>query len=335
MRALRLFGRHVAARSLGLCAAVCLSPLAAEAAPFVLTNGPGDGTVSVGVDGYGAFGSSVGADSTDATYDPVGAGLPAGTSFESGVAIRFGGSGTRSFLTSGDIGGSGGLINPLVTGSSTLGSSSFGFGGLSFVLTQSLTPLFTGIVQTGSLVTQSFAITNTGLSTSEFELIRYLDGDLQFDGSIVDGGGRLFSGATEILFETDTAAGTSSSTTFIGITGEGGTIPVSGRYEIDSYSGLRSRIVDGLALDDTITGDGADADAFIDAGNGYDVTLALRNLFSLAAGASATYTTSTYFGNGAPEDVPPPEVPEPASMVLFGLGALGLAGAARRRRQAN
>jgi hypothetical protein len=277
----------------------------------------------------------VGDDSTDAIYDPAGAGTPAGTTFESGVAIRFGGAGTREFLTSGSIGGSGGLAISPVTGSLILGTSSFNFGGLTFVLTQSLTPLFTGLAQTGSVVTQSFAISNFGVETSDFELVRYLDGDLEFDGSIVEGGGRLFAGSTEILFETDTAAGTSSDTTFVGITAVGGTIPVSGRYEIDSFAGLQDAILAGLPLDDTITGDGADADQFIDATGGYDVTLALRNVFALEAGASTNYTTSTYFGNGAPEDVTLAEVPEPASMVLFGLGAIGLAGVARRRRQAN
>jgi hypothetical protein len=319
-------------QSLGVGAAICVAS-AAQAAPFVLTNGPGDGTVDVGVDGYGAFGLAVGADATDATYDPVGAGIPAATTFQSGVAIRFGDSGGRTFLTSGDIGGTGGFINPIATGTATQATSSFSFGGLNFVLTQTLTALFSGLTQTGSLLTQSYAITNTGGAESAFELVRYLDGDLRFDGSLVDGGGRLISGATEFLFETDTADGTAASTTFVGITAEGGVIPVTNRYEVDSYSGLLGGIVSGVALDNLVTNDGGDADQFVDAGAGYDVTLALRNTFLLAAGGSTTYTTATYFGTGAPDEVTPPEVPEPASMVLFGLGGLGLM-VARRRRQA-
>jgi hypothetical protein len=111
-----------------------------QAAPFTLSNAPGDGTVTVGVDGYGSFGSSVGINATNAVYNPVGPGGPAGTTFESGVAIRFGGSGGRTFLTSGDIGGSGGLTNPVVTGTPAAGTSAFTFGGLSFSLTQTLTP---------------------------------------------------------------------------------------------------------------------------------------------------------------------------------------------------
>ena len=212
-----------------------------------------------------------------------------------------------------------------------MGASSFTFGGLSFALTQTLTPLLSGTTQTGSVLTQAYTITNPGLASSSFELIRYLDGDLLFDGSLVDGGGRLFLGGTEVLFETDSATGTATSTTFVGITGEGGTTPVADRFEIDSYSGLRSRIVAGTALDDIVTGDGADADQFIDAGNGYDVTLALRNLFTLVPGASDVYSTRTIFGSGSPETVVVTPVPEPGSLALLALGLLGLAALRSRR----
>ncbi|HEX2746410.1 MAG TPA: VPDSG-CTERM sorting domain-containing protein [Verrucomicrobiales bacterium] len=319
-----------------LIALAALSPLSfVHGAAFTLSTGAGDGGVTVGVDGYGAFGSSIGANATDAIYNPVGGGTPAGTSFESGVAIRFGSSGTRQFLTSGDIGGSGNLVNPTVTGTTTSGSSTFSIGGLNFTLTQTITPLFVAAVQTGSILTQSYSITNPGNVAIPFELVRYLDGDLAFDGSIVDGGGRLIAGSgAEVLFETDTAAGTASSTTFVGITAEGGTAPATGRFEVDSFSDLRSRILAGNALDDGIAGDSADADQFIDVGNGYDVTLALNNIFSLGGGQSTTYTTSTIFGAGAPERVEVPTgVPDGGStVVLLGAALGGLAWARRKMR---
>ena len=288
----------------------------AFAAPFILSNGPGDGTLSVGVDGFGAFGLGVGPDSSNAIYDPVGAGGSAGTSFESAIAIEIGTGGTRSFLTSGFVGISGGLANPTVMPD---GSSTFSNSGLNFALSQTLEPVFFGGSQTGTLLIQTYTITNPGTTSIDFELVRYLDGDLFFDGSsTTDGGGRIIIEGTEILFETDSATGSSTSTNYVAIIAEGGTEPATNRYEIDRFSepfplpGMRDRIIAGTALDDTVTGDGGDADEFIDAGPGYDVTLALRNTFSLGQGTSVVYVTKTIFGTGAPEDV---EIDPPIELV--------------------
>lgn len=296
----------------------------ASAAPTNLTNGPGDGTLSVGVDGFGSFGSSVSSDTTDALFDPVGAQTPAGTSFQSGVALRFGSSGLRSFLSTGL---DANLANPAVVATPTLATSAFTSGPLAFRLSQELIPLFTGLAQTGTELRQNFLITNTGATSTAIELVRYLDGDLVFDGSISDGGGRFLAGSREFLFETDSATGSNAATTFVGITAEGGTIPGTGRYEVDSFADLRARILAGTLLDDTVTGDGADADQFIDAGSGYDVTLALNNQFALAPAQTGTYATSTFFGSGAPGGV----IPEPAT-ALTGLMVCGALGFSRRRR---
>ncbi|MFT5524937.1 MAG: hypothetical protein ACI9HK_002901, partial [Pirellulaceae bacterium] len=69
-----------------------------------LTNAPGDGTLSVVVDGYGSFGSNVGFSAGDALFDPVGNVGALGTTFESGIAVRIGNAGARQFLTTGLIG---------------------------------------------------------------------------------------------------------------------------------------------------------------------------------------------------------------------------------------
>jgi hypothetical protein len=189
------------------------------------------------------------------------------------------------------------------------------------------------------VLTQTYVITNPGAATTNFELLRYVDGDLLFDGSVVDGGGRLAAGPSEVLFQIDGATGSSTATTFLGITAEGGTIPSSGRYEIDSYSALCMRIVAGMSLGDSVTGDGGDADQFIDAG--YDVTLALNNTFALDPGASATYRTTTTFGSGIPERITQTTVPEAGGLLIpFAavVGILGfanaLAGRKNRRRRA-
>lgn len=82
-----------------------------------------------------------------------------------------------------------------------------------------------------------------------------------------------------------------------------------------------------------ITGDSADADQFIDAGNGYDVTLALRNIFEIGAFGTANYTTHTIFGVEAPDDVEEPNpVPEPAT-VLGGAALAALAAVRGIRRK--
>ncbi|HQY88862.1 MAG TPA: PEP-CTERM sorting domain-containing protein, partial [Tepidisphaeraceae bacterium] len=203
---------------------------------------------------------------------------------------------------------------------STTGTSAFSYGGLQVGLTQVLDPVLDDTnAQVGSRLTQTYVFTNPPTSTVQnFEVVRYIDGDLLFDTSLIDGGGRLFSGTTEYLFEIDSATDASTDTTLVAISGVGGTHPVTNRWEIDSYSGLRQRIGDGLALDGILTGDGADADQFIDAGQGYDVTLGLRNLYSLSPGQSGTYVATTIWGSIAPENIP-----EPTTLAVLG-GAAAL-----------
>ncbi|EDX85032.1 RHS Repeat family [Synechococcus sp. PCC 7335] len=272
-------------------------------ATATLSTSGGDGGLTVLLDSYGAFGSL--GPGGNATYDPIGTIDEAGTTFESAVAIRIGDSGGRTFLSSSGIGSSGNLGDvSFVSSDGTTAESSFSFGDLNFDLDQVVSETFQGGNRSGSLLTQTYEITNSGSTAISFELIRYIDGDLLFDGSLVDGGGRLVNGTQEILFETDQAGQPDTSTTFFGITSEGGDASGSGRFEVDAFPGLQSRIITGTELDDTVTGDGPDADQFVEAGAGYDITLALRNKYVLNPGESTIYTTNTIFGSGAPEDVP-------------------------------
>ncbi len=223
----------------------------------VLTTGTGDGNLTVTVDGYGSFGDAVGLpDNTGALYDPIGPVQQASTTFESGVAFRLGSSGTRDFLTSGNIYTSGGLPAPTITGDSTTANSTFSFDGLNFALTQTVSQLFdTSNVQTGSILTQRYVITNPGNSPLSFETVRYLDGDLYFDQSLIDGGGRLISNGDELLFETDASGSASVDTTFVGIDSNGGTAPATDRFEVSPFPSLEAKIVAGEPLDGAITGD--------------------------------------------------------------------------------
>ncbi len=271
----------------------------------VLTTGTGDGNLTVEVDGYGSFGAAVGIGSDQgAIYDPIGPISAASTTFQSGVALRFGSVGPRQFLTSGFIFGTSTLPSIPTTGSATSIVSNFSIDSLAIELTQTVSRLFNSAnVQTGSYLTQRYVITNTSSAPVNFELVRYIDGDLLFDGSLYDGGGRLLTQGREFLFETDAGGGGETDTTFFGIDATGGTIPTSGRFELESYSTLGNSVASGAALNDTIWGD-FDGDGFIDAGAEYDVTLALRNVFTLAPGATASYTTRTVFGSGQPDALP-------------------------------
>ncbi len=107
-------------------------------AGYVFDNGPGDGTVNVEVDGFGAFGSALSDDTDDAFYDPVGAAGPIGTTFESYVAIGWG-TGSRTRLDSDEFSDPGVTADPA---NPLRGTSMFTFGDLMFELEQVLVPSF-------------------------------------------------------------------------------------------------------------------------------------------------------------------------------------------------
>lgn len=281
-----------------------------------LSVGVGDGSLILPTDALGTFTTSI--------YDPVGSLAAANASFESDIYFRDLNSGSmlRQSLANPTL-----LVPVRPTNISTIrlngnteANSSFDLGTLHFALTQTVQPTFdVNNVISGSLLTQSYVVTNMGLTTANFELDRYYDGDLQFDGSISDGGGRLITTAgDEILFETD-RGGTTTSTTFVGITGKGGTIPSAGRYDIDRFPVLRSNLANGRPLRNLVTND-TNGDRSIDIP--YDVTLALANLFTLMPGESSTYTTHTVFGNGVPSNLRPPNQ-APVAVDDVGNTALG------------
>lgn len=262
-----------------------------------LDNGPGDATVFISsVDAYGQFNS--------ATYDPVGGDVAAETTFDSEVYFRFGNTGPRQSLIDASA-GSGSSIRSL----NDEANSSFSIGDLTFSLTQTLEPVFDEFEnQTGTLLTQTYRVTNTGTSTQNFEVVRYLDGDLLFDESLIDGGGRLqLPEGDDLLFETDAGTTPETSTTFLGITGFGGTIPTTERFQIEDFDQLQTAILNGAALTNSLSNFGEPVDnnddQFIDAGLEFDVALALTNSFALNASQSTIYTTHTLFGTDSPVEV--------------------------------
>jgi Ca2+-binding RTX toxin-like protein len=254
-----------------------------------ITNGMGDGNLSVpGLNALGTF--------TDANYDPLGTPMSMDTVGDSKVYFRSGTLGMRDTLDN------------LAMGVSTIRStgseanSTFTVGNLSFQLTQTVETTFDALgIQNGSLLTQTYNFVNTGTMTENFEFVRYLDSQLEFDGSMMlDGGGRLnVPTGEEVIYATDTGGTSRSPTNYIGVTGQNGTAPVANRFEIEDLTVLEPDIILGIALDDMVLGDG-DGDEFVDPGSEFDLVLGVRNLFTVAPGASDVYTTHTLFGSGTP-----------------------------------
>ncbi len=253
----------------------------------------GDGGLDVTVGNTGSF--------SGAAYDPIGPKGSASTTFASNVAFRIGSSGSRQYLS----GLATNIVNTSTSTDNSSTSSRFNVSGLQFELIQSVSNLTKNSKRKGSGLSQIYSITNTTNTAIDFELVRYFDGDLQFDGSIADRGGKIVRNGQDILFETDSGDNPSAPTTFVGITANGGTRLTSNRLEIGQYSSLEQRVLAGLPLADTIKGD-TNGDSFIDSAP-FDVTPALRNVFTLAAGESTSYVTETLFGTGLPSEVVLPE----------------------------
>ncbi len=89
----------------------------------------------------------------------------------------------------------------------------------------------------------------------------------------------------------------SPSITFIGITAVGGAIPTTNRYQASAYRGLLDNVLASLPLAEKIENDNDGGD-LVDVP--YEVTLALRNVFSLTPGETQSFTTQTIFGNAIP-----------------------------------
>jgi RHS repeat-associated protein len=260
----------------------------------------GDGGLKITVDELGGF--------SDAFYDPIGSKTSSSTTFESFVALGIiNANGTNGRRTELETFASNNEVFTTTNNNAT--DSTFMINGLQFQLNQTVQDTLNSTsARTGGRLDQTYTITNTTAQTINFDLVRYVDGDLLFDGSLVDGGGRTVQNGQEILFETDSGGTGQTDTTFFGISSIGGTIPTANRWEIDRYSVLRSNVLIGNSLRDIIVQGDSDSNQFIDPGSEYDVTLALRNVFSLAPGQSTTYTTTTRFGSGDPTqlDITPP-----------------------------
>ena len=244
-----------------------------------LTNGSGDRSLSVNVDGYGAFGTDM--DSVGAVFDPTGPIGPSTTTYSS--AIFF--SPVLDFMATGGL--SGRPVVPFTSTTPSSATSTFDAGNFRVVLTQSVRR-----TENGSTLTQTYEIRNLLSSTRTFSIVRFVDGDLQFDSSISDFGSASADGRT--LSEFDAGDNPQAASTYLGITDSGGS-PYGFTIQQYPYDGFIREFSGIPAADDGHVFNDSDGDRITDFG--YDVTLSLASVFMTAGNETVTYTTTTRFGD--------------------------------------
>ncbi|MCC2670054.1 MAG: hypothetical protein K0Q72_2525, partial [Armatimonadetes bacterium] len=249
-----------------------------------LANGTGDGTASVYVDPFGQFSTLY--------YNPVGPTGSADTTYYSSVwfsgAGRAGVGNQGRWLSSSYI--------PKVTFTVQEPSravSQWTSDNLSFQLEQELQPTN----GRGSTLRQVYRITNPGTVGTNFDLIRHVDGDLSFDGSIRDLAG--VSQSRQLLYEFDSGDNPSALTTFVGID-LNRSANLGFQIAPYSYTGTISQLGRG-ALKNQVAGD-LDADGVTD--SPYDVTMSLGQTFTVPPGVTISFVTNTVLGEGTAGLVP-------------------------------
>ena len=177
------------------------------------------------------------------------------------------------------------------------------FAWLRIDLDQQLGPITGG----GSTLTQTYTLTNFGGSALPLNLVRHLDGDLRFDGSISDGGAATADG--KVLYEFDRSDDPASPSTFVGISGALGTDDTPDRWTIQKFDYRDDiRLANAVrASHNGLVYNDADGDRIVD--TAFDVTVSQQwNVESLAPGSSVTFVTTTRFGRQPPANRSPTAV---------------------------
>ena len=261
----------------------------------VLSNGDvdtQDGALSVEVDALGAFGSAV-ANNGVARFNPPGPVAPASTTFTSNLYVNVPDRLLDHECTDGP--------TDVITTSPTELVTRQTIGALEYGVAQSLAPIQDSA---SSTLTQTYTIKNVSPDPiPTLTLVRHIDGDLLFDGTLVDGGGASADGSS--LFEFDSSDDPANPSTFVGITGALGGDPSPARWTIQPYN-YRGTLVgnDGIPdTDDGVVFNDTDDDRIVD--TAFDVTLSQQwGTTSLAPGASVVFTTVTRFGQRPPNLAP-------------------------------
>src|SRR5688572_3373846 len=169
-------------------------------------------------------------------------------------------------------------------------------------LTQTVTP--SG--QSGSVLTQTYRLTNVAGEQLPLRVVRHLDGDLLFDGTLTDGGAATSDGSS--LYEFDSSDDPAEPSTYVGIAGalDGRSVP--DRWTIQQYD-FRDDIQAAMSIPEQLDGvifQDFDGDRVVDAP--YDVTLSQQWDGIMPTGGQTAFTTVTRFGQLAPERATEPVV---------------------------
>lgn len=280
-----------------------------------LSNGTGDGNLSVQVDPYGAYGTFNTTGRSGLRYDPVG---PVGvreTTFEAALwfsgAVDAGQGGQGHFLSSTSLYGGPGLPDaPFVSSNSSEARSSFVVDGIQFNLVQVVLPAGPA----GSTLCQTYTLSNTRSVTADFDLIRYVDADLIFDGANNDRA--AISEGWQRLYLFDNFADVSSPTYRMAIDMAGS---ANLGYQIAEFHTGDNLFQEGRAvLTNTITHDSVpgatenDANADLDGDrltdSSFDINLLQGGTYTLPPGGSATLVVNTHLGMGSPENAIKPKI---------------------------
>ena len=248
-----------------------------------------EGALAVLVDALGRFGTARTGE-PGAVFNPAGAVGSASSTFSSDVFL----SSVPGFLSACVTG----ATPVIVSESATQLVTRTVVGELTIVLTQTVSPIAGG----EATLTQQYEITNTSAADVGLTAVRHLDGDLQFDSTLVDGGAARFGGA--VLYEFDQADNPANPATYVGIEGSIGGRVIPDRWTIQPFNYTGAIIAAGAipaADDGQISGDN-NADGVTD--NRYDVTLSQQWDANVAAGATVTFTTVTRFGRSVFDNAP-------------------------------
>jgi hypothetical protein len=261
------------------------APVGQGCAPIfrTLTNGDPattEGAVSVSVDGLGSYGQGTAAG--DAFFNPAGSAFNSlGTTHTSNLYVS-----TIGHMLKDDCGD--GQVQ--VISESPL-HTRLTVGALQIDLTQALDPVTLG----GSTLRQDYTLTNTSGAGLTPALVRYLDGDLKFDGGSGLQDGAAASGPNGQTLSEPDSVDTGTPRAFLALTGslDGDQTPdlwTSQPYDyapvIEGAGGIPPSD-SGLVFNDT------DGDLIAD--SPFDTTLSQQWNASIGAGSSVTFETATRF----------------------------------------